>query len=209
MWKKSGCQQQRIEYKWSTRLYVFPGKSKGQIEMAVGIFSVFLIAMVMMAGLKIAQFMITGAYVEDALAASNLASALIDVEEFGRSRVIRVADPIASYRIYKEALAQNLMLEEDGRSLQRELLEGDVEVTMYIIYNVDGDRVQVLSFFGESAQPEVEIYDLGQVYTPDGVLIETTTIYSRVKFQVRGIGQVFIRAEKEKSIDIKREIEHE
>jgi len=202
MWKKLECRQRKIKESC-------PGKSRGQIEMAVGMFSIFMITLVMVAGLKVAQFMITGAYVEDALAASNLASALIDIEEFGRSRVIRINDPVKTYGIYKEALSQNLMLDEDGRSFQRELLEGYVEVISYIIYNVEGDQVQVISFNGGDVQPEVAFHDLGTVHTPDGVLVETATVYSKVRFNVKGLGQVYIQAEKEKSVDIKRETDYE
>ena len=195
MWKRSECQRRKTEY---------GRKCPGQIEMAVSMFSIFMITTVMVVGLKIAQFMITGAYVEDALAASNLASALIDVEEFGKSRVIRIEDPVAAYAWYKEALSQNLMLDEEGRSFQQELLEGSIQVKSYIIYNVEGDQVEIVSFAEGGEDPKISIQAIGEVYTPDGVLVETTTIYSRVTFQVKGIGQMCIQAEKEKSVDIKR-----
>ena len=172
--------------------------------MAVGLFGIFVVTMVMFAGLKIAQFMVTGAYVEDALAASNLASALIDVEEFGKSRVVRIKDPVSAYALYREALSHNLMLDEDGRSFQQELLEGPIEVRSYIIYNVEREQVKIFAFSPDAEGAVVSIAALGEVYTPDGIEVETTTVYSRVQFQVKGIGSIYIQAEKEKSVDIKR-----
>jgi len=212
MWKRSGCQRQKTEYgkRRKKRIsFAFSGKSGGQIEMAVGMFGIFMITMVMFVGLKIAQFMVTGAYVEDALAASNLASALIDVEEFGKSRIIRIKEPIAAYECYKEALSQNLMLDEEGRSFQRQLLVGLIQVKAYIIYNVEGEVVQIISFTEGRNEPNISFQALGKVHTPDGVLVETTTIYSKVKFQVKGIGEMHIQAEKEKSVDIKRKENYE
>lgn len=191
MWKKNVCRQLKI-------------KQSGQVGIAVGLFSVFVVVLVIFVCLKISQFMITGAYVEDALAASNLASALIDIEEYGRSRSIRIAKPQAAYELYKEALAVNLQLDEDGRSFQRELLEGPVTVKSYIIYNVQGSQVEIV-VFTDTGNMQAPVYgEAGQVYTPDGVLVETTSVYSKVAFGVKGLGQQMIRAEKEKSVDIKR-----
>lgn len=191
MWKKKECRRQKINKAHS-----------GQVDIIMGMFALFLVMVVLYAGLKISHFMVTGAYVEDALAASNLASALIDVEEYGRSRVIRIADPRRAYEIYKEALSVNLQLDEEGRSFQRELLEGPVKVLSYIVYNVEGDQVKAYAFTEEGSLEEAVPGQVGLVFTPDGVRVETTTIYSRIRFGVKGLGQQYIQAEKEKSVDI-------
>lgn len=182
-----------------------PGKHSGQTDIIMGMFALFLVVVIMIAGWKASHFMITGAYVEDALAASNLASALIDVEEYGKSRVICIEDPQVAFSLYKQALSVNLQLDEDGRSFQREMLEGPVEILSYMVYNVTGNQVEIFSFEQDGRVQEVNIGEIGQVFTPDGVCVETTTIYSRVKFGVKGMGQQYIQAEKEKSVDIKRD----
>ena len=174
----------------------------GQVDIIMGMFALFLVVIALYAGLKVSHFMITGAYVEDALTASNLASALIDVEEYGRNRVIRIADPRLAYQIYKEALSVNLQLDEEGRSFQRELLEGPVKVLAYIVYNVEGNQVKAYAFTEEGSLEETAPGQVGWVFTPDGVQVETTTVYSRVRFGVKGLGQQYIQAEKEKSVDI-------
>jgi hypothetical protein len=43
---------------------------------------------------------------------------------------------------------------------------------------------------------------LGRVRTPDGILIDSTSIYSKIGFPVEGILGINIYAEKEKSVDV-------
>ena len=191
MWKKNVCQQLKI-------------KGSGKIEFFTGLLAVFIVTLVMFVCLKISHFMIAGAYVEDALAASNLASTLIDVEEYGKSYTLRIGDPQSAYEIYKEALAVNLALDENGVSSQKELLEGQVKILTYMVYNVEGDRVNVYSLSEGETMQLLYSGEIGQVHTPDGIFVETTTIYSRVSFGVKGLGKQYIYAEKEKSADVKR-----
>lgn len=197
-WKKKGCQRRKIEC-----AYIFH-KTTGQINCVVSIVSVFAVSVVMLACVTVSGFMITGAYVEDALAASNLASALIDIEELGRTGCIRIKDKEKAYAIYKEALAINLQLDEDGRSFQKELLEGAVKVQEYIIYNVSNEDVEMTVFGEDGCMEYIHWGKVGEVYTPDDVLVETVTIYSKISFAVKGFGNQYINVEKENSVDVKR-----
>ena len=191
MWKKNVYRQPRT-------------KHAGKIELFTGLLAVFLVVLVMLVCLKLSHFMIAGAYMEDALAASNLASALIDIDEYGKSHTLRIKDPQAAYEIYKEALSINLGLDEEGQSSQKALLEGPVKILSYMIYNVENDRVNVFSLSEGENMQQLPSGELGQIYTPDGILVETTTIYSRISFRVKGLGKQYIYAEKEKSVDVKR-----
>lgn len=144
---------------------------------------------------KVYTLMTAGAYVEDALAASNLASALIDVREYGRSHRIRIEDTQEAFRVYRDALHCNLALDGEGYSSREELLTGRVWIREYIVYNVlDGEGNCLRQ---ETAPP-------GSVWTPDGILVEHTTVYSRVGFQVMGLMGQRLDAEKQKSVDIVR-----
>ena len=191
MWKKNVCQQLRI-------------KGSGKIELFIGLLAVFIVSMVMFVCLKVSHFMIAGAYVEDALAASNLASALIDIEEYGKSYTLRIFDPQSAYKIYKEALAVNLALNEKGRSSQTELLEGQIKILSYMVYNVEGNRIDIFSLSESGTMQLLSSEEVGTIHTPDGILVETTTIYSKISFGVKGLGKQYIYAEKEKSVDVKR-----
>jgi hypothetical protein len=172
--------------------------------MVIGMMSVLIVSVVMLACLRVSNFMITGAYVEDALAASNLASALIDIDEFGKSGKILIKDGSKSYDIYQEALRINLQLDEDGRSFYRELLVGSVKVIEYIIYNVVNGEIEIIVFSGDGYAEHIFPGIVGEIYTPDGVLVETTTIYSKISFAVKGFGSQIIYVEKENSVDVKK-----
>lgn len=154
---------------------------------------------------KTGSYMAAGAFVEDALAASELASALIDVEEYGRTHEIRIADPAAAFAIYRDALQYNLALDEAGYSARTELLTGRVQIRQYIVYNVQGTEVQVTGYDGQGNCILQEKGVTGTVCTPEGMPVEHTTIYSRAGFQVDGLFDTVIEAEKEKSVDIARD----
>lgn len=167
----------------------------------------FFFLMVLMAALfqfRIYACMIASACVEDALAASGLASAVIDVEEYGRSRNLRIEDTRNAFRIYRDALQYNLALDREGFSAREELLAGRVRLREYIVYNVSDQEVHATVYDGEGNCLAQEKAPLGQVRTPEGILVEHTTIYSRVGFQVMGFMGRFMDGKKEKSVDIVR-----
>lgn len=197
MWKNYVCQQRKIK-ELSVK------RSRAQVEIIMSMFAFLLVLFVMIFGWKISLFMVTGAYVEDALAASNLASALIDPLEYGKSYTLQIKDTEQAFRIYREALSVNLSLDEEGNSFQKELLSEPVKILSYIVYNVVDDRVEISSFDGRGNLVSIHTEKPGEARTPDGIPVETTTVYSAVSFAVQGIGDQIIRVRKEKSVDIKR-----
>ena len=165
----------------------------------------FLILLaVILFGFRICQYMVTAAGVEDALAASNLASGVIDLEEYGKSHTIWIPDAEAAFLIFREALCCNLGLDMYLNTTNKALLETPVEIKEYIVYNVRGDNIEIIVLDGEGHILSRETGSRGVSYTPDNVCVETTTIYSRVRFGVEGLMGQTIYAEKEKSIDITR-----
>lgn len=165
----------------------------------------FLLAlMVAVFQFKSFTYMVSGAYVEDALAAAGLASALIDVEEYGRTHNILISDTQRAFGIYRDALYYNLALDEAGYSSRTELLAGRVQLKEYIVYNVQDQEIEITGYDGWGNCLRRDKGALGTIRTPDGVLVEHTTIYGRVGFQVMGFQGDIIEAEKEKSVDIAR-----
>ncbi len=172
--------------------------------MIMGLFYVLMILVVILFGFRITQYMLISATVEDALAASNLASAVIDIKEFGKSHTIQIQDPENAFLLYREALCHNLHLDEYLNTTNQELLASKVTIEEYIVYNVS-DALAEIYILDESGQiRRYETATVGQVFTPDGVCVETTTIYSRIAFQVKGFFDQKIAANKEKSVDIVR-----
>ena len=63
----------------------------------------FLVATVAFA-LQIREYISLKTHTEDTLAASNLASAVIDIQEYGINHNLVIKDPEQAYSIYQEAL---------------------------------------------------------------------------------------------------------
>lgn len=177
-------------------------KSKGKIELITGMFFISFLLLIISVHMQIMLFSITSYFMEDALAASNLASAIVDIQEYGSTNMLCIGSPENAYVLYKEALKTNLQLNENWESVQKDLISGRVEVIQYIIYNVRGQDVTIYCFGKEGENFIEETGGLGSVKTPDGTLVEATTVYSRIGFPVESILGISVYAEKEKSVDI-------
>lgn len=173
----------------------------GQLELVTGLFYLLFLGILLCGTLQLDVFRASAAYLEDALAASNLASAVIDVEEYGISHSILIRDPQEAYEIYLSALRGNLNLNEDWECPARGLIGGRVSVLNYTVYNVEEDTVEIFHY-DENGQLFVSDGNMGNVYAPDGKLIESTSIYSEVTCPVRGIMGVETQARKSNLADI-------
>lgn len=175
---------------------------RGQAEWAAGLFMILFLAILLCGELQIEAYRASSQYLEDALAASNLASAVIDVEEYGISGLLQIKDPAQAFELYQEALKENLGLDERWQSSNKGLISGSVKVEQYIVYNVRGKQVSVhvLTMDGEM---EDSMGILGELRAPNGILIESTGIYSEISFPVEGFLGVLAQAHKGKLVDIK------
>lgn len=188
--KKSGFPRQNIEE-----------TEAGQLEWVTGLFFTLFLGVLLCGILQLDVFRASAAYLEDALAASNLASAVIDVEEYGISHAILIRDPEEAYAIYLSALRGNLNLDEGWECPARGLIGGKVRVLDYTVYNVKEDVVEIYHY-GEDGQMIFSEGSPGSVRAPDGKWIESTSIYSEVTYPVRGIMGVEAQARKSNLADI-------
>ncbi len=187
--KRRGCLRRRIE------------KRSGKAEWACGLFFLLFLTILLCAQLQLSLYRSSSMYLEDALAASNLASAVIDVEEYGISHRVRIRDPWEAYRLYLEAVRGNLNLDENWECPNKSLISGKVSVTDYIIYNVTGEDILVFHI-NEEGEAREALYRAGEVKAPDGSRIEHTSIYSAISFPVEGFLGVSAKAHKGKLVDI-------
>lgn len=191
----------RCPESWYPRLKI---KSAGQVDMVLAMF--LLLAMVLMTGFasRVSAMQAAGDYTEDALAGALLSAAVIDVEEYGKNGEIRIADPREAYGLFADSLRFNLKLEEGDYSSNEELMYGKVTILGFEIYSVNGDEIERIRV-GEGMELHREtIGKCGEVRTPDGAVVENTTIYGKIGFYVKGMFSDSIYATKEKSIDIVR-----
>lgn len=158
----------------------------------------FLVATVAFA-LQIREYISLKTHTEDTLAASNLASAVIDIQEYGINHNLVIKDPEQAYSIYQEALKINMGLNDQWED-PTGLISSPVLVEQYIVYNVRGSEVEVTSF-GEGLNYSAT-ETLGSATSPNGQVIESTSVYSRISYQVDGYFGVTVPAEKDKLVDI-------
>ena len=100
----------------------------------------FLVATVAFA-LQIREYISLKTHTEDTLAASNLASAVIDIQEYGINHNLVIKDPEQAYSIYQEALKINMGLNDQWED-PTGLISSPVRVEQYIVYNVRGSEVE-------------------------------------------------------------------
>lgn len=176
-------------------------RHKGQVGIFAALFFILFALVVIASVLQIYTYHIIKEDTEDALAASNLASAIIDIEEYGISHNVVIANPENAFSIYKDALKVNMSLDENLNCVNNSSISGKITIVEYIIYNVRGSNVEVYCF-GENSYSYTAIGGLGTVTAPNGQVIESTSIYSKISFKVKGIFNIYTEAKKEKLVDV-------
>ena len=173
----------------------------GQIEWVVGMFFLLFLAILLYAMLQVEIYRTTSQYLEDALAASNLASAVIDVEEYGISHNIVIDNPLLAFERYQAALKGNLNLDENWQCANRSMITGAVTVEEYIVYNCVQEQVFVCRVGKKGILSQWQ-GPVGSIKAPNGIVIESTGIYSEISFPVRGFLRNQTEARKGKLVDI-------
>jgi len=140
---------------------------------------------------------------EDALAASNLAAAVIDVEEYGISHRLLIHSPEEAYLRYQTAIRGNLNLNDGWECGNKRMISGPVCIENFTVYNVNGSDVEVSSF-DKNGRMTRRQGALGQEMAPNGILIEHTGIYSEISYQIRGLFGIRVTARKGKLVDVVR-----
>ena len=176
-------------------------KEKGQIGWTVGLFSLLFQAVFLCALLQMEHYRMTSLYLEDTLAASNLASAVVDIEEFGITHKILIRDSDTAYARYRQAVQGNLNLNEAWEGQEGSIIQGLVRIVNYIVYNVDGREVTVYHY-DENGLMTCWKDSLGSTMAPNGIMIESTSIYSEIAFTVKGLMGMEVQAHKGNLADI-------
>ncbi|MCM1101955.1 MAG: hypothetical protein NC079_09595 [Clostridium sp.] len=177
-------------------------KDCGQAEWVAGMFFLLMLGIILCVRLQLDAWQSSAGYLEDALAVSNLASALIDVEEYGRSHAVLIADASAAYAVYLDAVRDNLQLNDRWECGNRTLISGPVEIADYVIYNVRDDRVETIRVGRDGNVTERYSGLKGAVCAPNGVMVECTGVYSEIQFNVKGFLGIEVRAHKGKLVDV-------
>jgi hypothetical protein len=172
------------------------------VEWVAGLFFLFVLGILAYTQVQLAAWQSTAAYLDDALAASNLASALVDVEEYGKTHKIRIADASAAYEIYVESVRDNLQLNEQWECVNKALIAGPVEIVDYIVYNVEEDKVEAIRVDREGRVKESWSGVRGRLKAPDETVVEHTGVYSEIRFAVEGFPGIRTFTDRGKLVDI-------
>lgn len=178
-----------------------PSTERGQVEWITGLFFLLFLGILLCAMLQVEIFRNSSRYLEDALALSNLASAVIDVEEYGISNKLVISDPVMAYERYKTAVKENLNLDDNWESPASGMISGPVSILNYTVYSVSGNDVEVSSFDHEGTMTRWR-ETLGSAVAPNGLLIESTGIYSEITYRIDGLFGISEDARKDKLVDI-------
>lgn len=181
---------------------------QGQTSWVLGLFLVLFLTILLCMQLQLALYRASALYLEDALALSNLASAVIDIQEYGRTHRVLITDPEQAYGRYCSAVRENLGLNDNYEAVNHKLISGHVEILNYTIYNVTGGKVMV---WEQSADGQIQEWqgNLGEVKTPKGQLIESTSVYSEITYPVEGFWGIMVTARKSKLVDVVSTIDEE
>lgn len=172
----------------------------GQVEWVTGIFFILFLGAFLCLFLQLEIYKSSSRALEDALAASNLASAVIDVEEYGRTHRVWI-EPWDAYTRYRTAVKGNLGLNEAWECESRSHISGPVRVTAYSVYNVSGNDV-IVSSFDENGNLTERQEKLGSAAAPNGKMIENTGVYSEIRYRIEGMQGTVVEAQKGKLVDI-------
>ncbi|MFI3238270.1 MAG: hypothetical protein R3Y47_09645 [Lachnospiraceae bacterium] len=177
-------------------------KRSGQLEMPLCVFAIIIVLVLLFQILNTLQFRLIRTTVEDGLVFSNLAAAVIDLEEYGKSNRIIISDTSKSYEIFKVSFKENMNLDTSFRPNNTVLFEDEVKIVCFMIYNVMGNDIEVITQNEAGSYSQFYGDSLGSLTAPNGRVIESTSIYSAITFEVEVFDGVFIEASGSKLIDV-------
>ena len=176
-------------------------KDKGAIEYSMSIILLMISVLLILFCFRIRSARVEKAYLEDGLASANLAAAVVDTDIYGETEKLIISDTNGAYECFKKSLKTNLNLDDGFMPENTFLMENPVEILEFRVYNVDEDMVTCV-VYDEHGSRSTESSGLSHTVTPDGTEVESTTIYSKIEFDVKGFLSQRNRLTLENSVDI-------
>ncbi len=178
-------------------------KDKGAIEYSLSVMLILIFVLIMLFCFRIRCVRVEKIQIEDALAVSNLAAAVIDTDRYGETEELIITDFDGAYERYRQSLKTNLNLDENFIPHGQYLMKNPVKISEFHVYNVFSDRVEHI-VMDEHGSRSMETLSIHGVTTPNGKQVESTTIYSKIEFDVLGFLDQSFRMKLDHSVDIVR-----
>lgn len=178
-------------------------KKKGSIEMFISSIAFIMIALIVLMVVRLKVIKTTQSYVEDGLVASNLAAATIDLNEYGTTNNIINNDFQKSFNDYCIALKENLNLDSNFNPKNNTLINSKVEIINFTIYNVVGNNIEMTKREANGSITKQSYPNkVGIMKAPNGAVINTTMVYSKIGFELKGYMNDTHYVYKDNSVDI-------
>ncbi len=176
-------------------------KDKGSVEYSMCIMLLTVSVLLILFCFRIRSARVEKAYLEDGLATANLAAIVIDADRFGETEELVISDTEEAYERFQKALKTNLNLDDSYLSHDTFLMETPLKVLEFHIYNVEEDGIVHVIYDGNGSKI-TELMGLSGVMTPNGKEVESTTVYSKIEFDVKGFLTQRNRLTLENSVDV-------
>lgn len=159
-------------------------KDRGIIEYSLSLIFLMICVLVILLTFSFRRSIIERTYLEDGLAASTLAAAIIDTDVYGESEELIISDTDRAYLTFKQTLKTNLGLDDSFMPTSEAFMESQVNVLEFRVYNVKEGLVTE-TLYDEHGNKQVQILGVATM-TPNNKVIESTTVYSKIEFDVKG-----------------------
>lgn len=178
-------------------------KKKGSIEMFISSIAFIIVALVVIMVVRLKVIKVTKNFIEDGLVASNLASATIDLKEYGTTNKIINNNFEKSFNDYTVALKENLNLDNNFKPKSNTLINSKIDIDNFTIYNVIGNDIVMTRREANGSITRQTYPNKGGVMTaPNGAVINSTMVYSRIGFELKGYLNDTHYVYKENSVDV-------
>lgn len=176
-------------------------KDKGAVEYSMCIMLLTVSVLLILFCFRIRSARVEKIYLEDAQATANLAAAVIDTDIYGETEELIISDTLEAYERFKRSLKINLNLDDNFMPYDTFLMENQVEILEFHIYNMGKNTITHV-VYDEHGSKSTEVLGRSGVTTPDGTVVESTTVYSKIEFDVKGFLNQRNRLILENSVDV-------
>ncbi|MBE5928467.1 MAG: hypothetical protein E7267_03720 [Lachnospiraceae bacterium] len=176
-------------------------KKRGKIEYIAAYMIICFTGLLMLFSFSVKEVRQNEIFIKDGLDSACLAAALIDLEDYAKDRFIFIPNYEYNRQIFLNALKENLNLNNDYTPKEKALFDR-ITVHEFIIYNIaDGELYTYRYSDGKMPVLKTEGYDKNK-RTPDGTLIESSTIYADIGMNVTSFAGVTKYVHVKSSVDV-------
>lgn len=181
-------------------------KRAGNLSISLPVVLIMLMAILITYQVRMNGIKIIKTLAEDSITGANLACLVIDKDTYGASHHMIIKNEDEAYDIYCKVLRSNMKLDDSNFPSSDLVIKGPVTIHRFIIYNVIDERITATEISLEGGKT-VQVIDgqRGSMQTPDGTVITSTTVYSKIGFMLRGFMNSESYVYKEHSADITNE----